>query len=374
MKVLIAPDKFKGSLTAAETAAAMVEGVKKFNADWVVQQVPIADGGEGTAEILTTASGGKMVKAQASDPFLRFVSCQYGVSADGSTAFIDMSEASGLHRLLPREVNAMRTSSIGTGQLISHALNRKYTNIVLGLGGTATVDCGIGIAHALGVSFLDEHLNHISPIAGNLDRIENIETHNIHPSLARANFVVLADVLNPLLGEQGVALYAPQKGVPPDQIPVLHKNLEHFANLMEAQFGLVAKTPGFGAAGGAAACCVGLLGAKLANGAEFVLDALKLPAAIASADLVLTGEGCLDAQSLQGKAAIAVSRQAQTQGKPVVAVCGRITLSPDAQAQEGITLSGALVADPEGAIPENSYRELVARTVEVLREIAPRLE
>ncbi|HEX2899651.1 MAG TPA: glycerate kinase, partial [Bacteroidia bacterium] len=156
MKVLIAPDKFKGSLTAAEAAAAMAAGVKRHNPAWSVQLLPVADGGEGTAEVLTAASGGSFVQARASDPFLRYVSCQYGVSADGTTAFINMAEASGLQRLQSHEVNAFRTSSIGTGQLIVHALGRKCTRIVLGLGGTATIDCGMGIAHALGISFLDE--------------------------------------------------------------------------------------------------------------------------------------------------------------------------------------------------------------------------
>lgn len=373
MNVLIAPDKFRGTLSAVEAAEAMAAGVKKYNPDWKVRMLPIADGGEGTAEVLTAASGGKMVKAQASDPFFRYVSCQYGVSADGTTAFIDMAEASGLQRLQPSEINALRTSSIGTGQLIANALNRKCSKIVLGLGGTATVDCGIGIAHALGVTFHEEEEQLLSPIGANLGKIESVNMRNRHVGLDRATLIVLADVANPLLGEEGALAYAAQKGVTGDKLVLLGEHLEHFSNLMEAQFGLVTKTPGMGAAGGAAVACLGFFNAKMAMGADFVLDALQIPSAIQWADLVLTGEGHLDAQSLQGKAAIAVARQAQIQSKPVLAVCGRISLSPVDQMKEGITLSGALVADAAGENPADSFRELTTRTEELLRELAPKL-
>jgi glycerate 2-kinase len=374
MKVLIAPDKFRGTLTAAEAAAAMAEGVARYNPDWEVQRLPVGDGGEGTAEILTTAAGGSMVRAQAPDPLLRYVSCQYGISADGSTAFINMAEASGLQRLQPSEINALKTSSIGTGQLIYHALRtRKCNKIVLCMGGTATIDCGIGIACALGVAFEGELNQILSPIGGNLGKIEFIQTRNRTPELSRAQFVVLADVANPLLGEEGVLLYARQKGVPEADLDLVERNVQHFANLMEVQYGAISKTPGMGAAGGAALSCMSLLGAKLALGADFVLETLQVPKAIDTADLVIVGEGHLDGQSLQGKAAIAVSRQAQLQGKPVLAVCGRISLGLEEQLREGITLSGALVGGEDG-LPANSYQELVLRTEELLRELAPKLK
>ncbi|MBK9451214.1 MAG: glycerate kinase [Bacteroidetes bacterium] len=374
MKVLIAPDKFRGSLTAAEAAAAMAAGVARYNPDWTVQLLPVADGGEGTAEVLTAASGGSFIQARASDPLLRYVSCQYGISADGTTAFINLAEASGLQRLEPHEINAFRTSTIGTGQLIVHALTRKCSRIVLGLGGSATIDCGIGIAHALGIIFQDEFNGHLSPIGGNLPKIEFINARNRHAALVKTAFIVLHDVDNPLLGAEGAAMFAAQKGISSEQLPLLETNLNHFANLVEAQYAVVAKTPGMGAAGGAAMACMAFLGAKLARGSDFVLDALKIPEAIATADLVITGEGHLDEQSLQGKAAIAVARQAQHQNKPVLAVCGRISLRPDLQIREGITLSGALMGSEEAGLPVDSAKELALRTEELLRELAPRIE
>lgn len=373
MKVLIAPDKFRGSLTAAEAAAAIAAGVANYNPDWVVQILPVADGGEGTAEVLTAATGGGFVQARASDPLLRYVSCQYGVSGDGTTAFINLAEASGLNRLQSHEINGFRTSTIGTGQLIVHALARKCTRIVLGLGGSATLDCGIGIAHALGVNFLDEFNGHLSPIGGNLSKIEFVNARNRHPLLGKTTLILLHDVDNPLLGEEGAAMFAAQKGIPSDQLPQLEKNLSHFSNFLEAQFAVVAKTPGMGAAGGAAMASMAFLGAKLAQGAEFVLDALKVADAIADADLVITGEGHLDLQSLHGKAAIAVARLAQHQNKPVLAVCGRISLRPDLQIKEGITLSGALMGSEEAGLPVDSAKALTLRTEELLRELAPRL-
>ncbi|MFN8393620.1 MAG: glycerate kinase [Bacteroidia bacterium] len=373
MKILIAPDKFRGTLTANEAAKAMAEGVRRYNPDWEVRLLPIADGGEGTAEVLTLASGGTMVSARASDPYLRYVACEYGVSGDGTTAFIDMAAASGLHRLQASEVNAMKTSSLGTGQLIFHALNRKCSRIVLGLGGTATMDCGTGIAHALGISFLDELQRVVAPIGGNLGKIEFIDISKRFPALNKANFIVLADVALPLLGEEGAMLFADQKGITEADRARISGNLAHFANLMEASHGTVARTPGMGAAGGAALGCMGLLGAKLAFGADFVMEALQVPQAISEADLVITGEGMLDDQSLHGKAAIALSRAAQRQSKPVLAICGKISLAPEQQQEAGITMSGALVGELDGQLPEDSARELAIRTEEMLRELAPKL-
>lgn len=376
MKVLISPDKFKGTLSASQAADAIAEGVAQYNPNWVVQILPIADGGEGTAEVLTKASGGSFVTARASDPLLQYVGCQYGISADGKTAFIDLAEASGLQRLQTSEVNAFKTSTIGTGQLIVHALSRKCSQIVLGLGGSATMDCGTGIAHALGIVFQDEFGQLVSPIGANLGRIEFVQVHHRNAQLDRAKLILLADVDNPLLGEDGAIVYAAQKGVKEDQAVLLHANLYHFANLMEASFGVVPRTPGLGAAGGAALSCMALLGGKLAKGVDFVLSTLNVQQAIADADLVITGEGHLDEQSLRGKAVIGLAAMAQKQGKPVLAVCGQISLMPFDQIQAGISLSGALFTggeDPTDILKE-SYRQLVTRTKELLGEMAAKLK
>jgi glycerate 2-kinase len=376
MNILIAPDKFKGTLSALEAAQAMAEGVAKYNPDWSVRLLPIADGGEGTAELLTHAYGGAMVRTQASDALFRAVTCSYGISKDGATAFIDLAEASGMQRLLPEEVNALRTSTIGTGQLIGHAISKKCKRIVLGLGGSATIDCGTGIAHALGILFLDDQHRMVSPIGGNLGQIEFIEDRARRLIPGKVELILLADVMNPLLGDEGVMHFASQKGIQGDNATLLAAKIRHFANFMEAKYGWAAKTPGMGAAGGAAVVCTTLLGGKIAPGADFVLDVLGANQAIADADIVLTGEGHLDAQSLLGKATISLARRAEAQGKPVVAICGQISLGMDEQMAAGIRLSGALYrgeADWE-KVQHESYKELVLRTGEMLAEFAPSLK
>ncbi len=375
MKVLIAPDKFKGTLSATEAAAAMAEGVARFNPSWQVVQLPIADGGEGTAEVLTRASGGQMIRCRASDPLLRQVACEYGVSADGGTAFIDLASASGIDVLELHEINALKTSTAGTGEIIVHAINRKCKRIIIGLGGSATIDCGIGIAHALGAVYANDTKDRISPIGVNLSAIEFIHLDNLRPELKRIEILLLTDVDNLLLGEDGAMRYATQKGLPLHERAAMQAALEHFANLIEAQFNLSSKIPGMGAAGGAALSCIAILGAKMTAGAAFVMEALHLPQAIADADLVLTGEGHLDEQSLHGKAPVALARLAQTQGKYVAAICGQVSLAESAQRQAGIDLATGLF--PVGVDIESVRKHvraaLVERTVEVLREMAPKL-
>lgn len=375
MKVLIAPDKFKGTLSADEAAAAMAEGVARFSRDWQVVKLPIADGGEGTAELLARASGGSMVNVRASDPLMRSIGCTMGYSADGATAFIDMAAASGFASLDPQDGNPLKTSSLGTGQLIVHALTRKCKRIIVGLGGTSTIDCGMGIAHALGVVFMGEAGARLSPIGASLGKVEFISLDNLRPELKKVELLLLADVDNPLLGEEGAMFYAAQKGLATQERSNYHAALTHFSNFVEVKLGTVSKTPGMGAAGGAALCCVSLLRAKMARGADFVLEALQAQQAIDAADLVLTGEGHLDAQSLHGKASVALARLAQAQGKHVAAICGQVSLDASAQRGVGIDLAAALF--PVGvdmAMARRHAREaLVEQTLAVLQELAPRL-
>lgn len=372
MNVLIAPDKFKGTLTAAEAAQAIAAGVAAFNKDWNVKMIPIADGGEGTAEVLRLASSGKNVRIQASDALFRPVSVEYAISEDGKTAYIDMASASGPQHLRPDERNAMRCSSQGTGQMIANALTKKCKRIILGLGGTATIDCGIGIAQALGVNFSGEDSNRLSPIALNLGKVEFIETIRRRFLPGDVELILLADVENPLLGEEGAMMFAEQKGVKGEAKIELEAYMTHFSNLLEAKFGTLAKTPGMGAAGGAALSCMAFLGGKLTSGSKFVLEMLNVDAAIADADLVITGEGKLDIQSLQGKAPIAVAKMAQKQGKQVLAICGKVELSPTEQQKAGISLSAALINDGEPD-PKTAAKQLEIRTIELLSQIAPSL-
>jgi glycerate 2-kinase len=375
MKVLIAPDKFKGTLSAHEAAAAMAAGVRQFNPTWEVAILPIADGGEGTAEVLSTATGGSMISVRANDPLFRSVTCEMGISGDGKTAYIDLASASGFLSLEPHEINPMMTSTIGTGQLVAAAINRKCKRIIIGLGGSSTVDCGTGIVHALGAVFINEARNRVSPLAANLGKIEFINLDNLRPELQRVEILLLADVDGPLLGEDGVMRYADQKGLKDADRQKLAEGVQHFANLMEAQFSANSKLPGMAAAGGAAFCAVSMIGAKLTSGADFILDALDAQQAIADADLILTGEGHLDLQSLFGKAPFKMAQLAQSQGKHVAAICGQVSLSPDQWRQAGFDQASALFEPGASAdaIRLQTRTLLTTRTREALAELAPRL-
>ena len=372
MNVLIAPDKFKGTLTARQAADAIAAGVAAFNPDWNVRILPVADGGEGTAEILGQTSNATVIRTQASDALFRPVTCEFLISEDGETAYIDMASASGMQHLRPSEINAFKCSTQGTGQLIANAITRKCKRIILGLGGTASIDCGTGLAQALGISFSDEDGGRVAPISGNLGKIEFVETKHCRIIPSRVELILLADVENPLLGEEGVIMFAEQKGIKGEDKEVMQAMVSHFANLLEAKYGTIAKTPGMGAAGGAALSCLAFLGGKLAGGSDFVLEALGMDAAIADADLIITGEGHLDEQSLLGKAPIAVSRRAQKQGKPVLAVCGKVSLNPEDQKGAGISLSGFL-PDNDGMGRAKAAEALTIRTTELLATMAPSL-
>jgi glycerate 2-kinase len=269
----------------------------------------------------------------------------------------------------------MSNSTIGTGQLIAHAIGRRCKRIVLGLGGSATMDCGMGIAHALGVVFTGEAGVRLSPIASSLRKVEYISRDNLRPEVPRTEMLLLTDVSNALLGEDGAMQYAAQKGLKEADRPKLDAALHHFANLMEALYGTNCKLPGMGAAGGAALCCVGLLGAKMAPGAAFVLEALQAPVAIADADVILTGEGHLDAQSLRGKAAVSLARLAQVQGKPVAAICGQVSLGDTELRSAGIDLAMSLYATGVDldSIRAATYRALVLKTREMMEEMSVKL-
>ena len=373
MNVLIGPDKFKGTLTALAAAEAIAAGVAAFNPNWNVKMIPIADGGEGTAQVLGLAAEGTVVRTQAADALFRPVTCEYMISKDGQTAFIDMASASGLQHLRPNEINAFRCSSQGTGQLVANPPTRKCKRIVLGLGGTATMDCAIGIAQALGIAFNDENGDRISPISGNLGRIEFIVTSHRRFTKGSLELLLLADVNNPLLGPEGARMFAAQKGLEGEDAELMESMMGHFSNLLEAKYGTIAKTPGMGAAGGAALSCMAFLDGKLTNGSEFVLDTLKIDAAIADADLIITGEGQLDAQSLHGKAPVALAKRAQQQGKSIYAICGKVNLDEKTLKIAGFEKAVALKAEanPNGV---QAAENLKQKTIELLTSLAPNLK
>ena len=345
MRILLAPDKFKGSLTAPEVCSAMTEGIRLAHPSAQIVAVPMADGGEGTAEVLTQATHGNWHTAAVQNPLGQPVLAGYGISGDGQTAFIEMAQASGLRLLKPNEYDPLRSSTFGTGELIKKAGEQGVTHIVLGIGGSATNDAGTGMAAALGWRFLDKLGRDVPPGGGNLHRIETI-----HPPDSRwtGRVAVACDVTNPLTGPQGATyVYAPQKGAKPDDLPMLDAGMSHLAAVVQAQFGVdLTSIPGAGAAGGLGAGALLFLNGQLTEGVNLVIEHTQLAAKMAGADLVLTGEGRIDEQTLQGKLIAGVARLAKEQGIPVVALCGSLALNPRELTRLGLTSAFAITPGP----------------------------
>ncbi len=333
MHVLVVPDKFKGSLTAGQAAAAIRAGLLAHHSDWQITLRPVADGGEGTIDLLTRATHGHFQTHTVADPLGRPIEAHYGLSGDGKTAFIELAEASGLHRLLPAERNPLLTSTVGTGQLIRAALATGVHDLVLCIGGSATTDAGIGLAAALGYQFLDEAGQPLNPIGASLIQITKIDDSEVMPALSQVRVRVACDVDNPLYGPAGAAeVYGPQKGADGAAVNQLDAGLRVLARVVERQWGRsVATEPGSGAAGGAGYGARVLLNAHLEPGFGLVAEYMGLAQLAATADLLITGEGKLDSQTLSGKVIRGVvdlvepGRRAHC---PVVAFCGQLTLSP----------------------------------------------
>lgn len=345
MKILLAPDKFKGSLTASEVCAAMTDGILLARPEATVIAVPMADGGEGTAGVLAQATGGNWVTVTVQDPLGRRVEAGYGISGDGTTAFIEMAQASGLRLLKPTEYDPFRASTFGTGELISHAMGQGIGRIVLGIGGSATNDAGTGMAAALGWRFLDKAGQTLQPCGGNLGQIETM----IAPDTAWHGTVdVACDVTNPLVGPQGATyIYGPQKGAKPTDLTVLDTGMQHWAEVVRAQFGVdLLRMPGAGAAGGLGAGAVLFLSGKLTEGIHLVMQHTQLAEKMAGADLILTGEGRIDDQTLQGKLIAGITHMARKEAIPVVALCGSLNLSPDELTELGLTSAFSIVPGP----------------------------
>ena len=323
MKIVIAPDSFKESLTAAQAAAAIRRGFAQVwpQADYVC--VPMADGGEGTAAALVAACGGQWAEATVDDPLGRSVNARYGVLPDGS-AVMEMAEASGLHLLAPSERNPLYTSSYGTGQLLAAALARGARQIILGIGGSATNDGGAGMAQALGIRLLDAQGQDLPRGGGALAQLARIDTSGSLPALAAAHIRVACDVTNPLTGTHGAsAVFGPQKGATAEMVQALDSGLQHFAALAARDLGLDIQSPaGAGAAGGMGGGVLLLPDARLQAGVKIVMEAVGLAEKVQDADLVITGEGRMDAQSVHGKTPIGVAHTAKAFGKPVIAIVG----------------------------------------------------
>jgi len=330
MNILIAPDSFKDCLSAMEVAAALGRGIQKILPEASCRLLPLADGGEGTVEAVIDATGGKRIELQVMDPLMREVNSFYGITGDGETAVIEMASASGIELLRADERDPWITSTFGTGQLIRDALDHGVSKILLGIGGSATNDGGSGMAQALGVVFNGRYGTVEVQGGGALGEVEQIQLDGLDPRLAGVEIVVACDVDNPLTGPLGAsAIYGPQKGAHKEMVEKLDQNLAHLAELVQAQLGKdVSKVPGAGAAGGLGAGLMAFLDARLVGGFALVAGVVGLEGRIGEADLVITGEGKMDAQTRFGKTPFGVAQLAKKKGLPVIGVAG--TLDEDA--------------------------------------------
>jgi len=323
-KVAIAPDSFKGSMTAMEAATCIETGLKRSLTGISCRKIPMADGGEGTVQAIVDATGGKFVKRTVTDPLGRKIKATFGLSGDGRTAVMEMAEASGLALLKPRERNPLKTSTYGTGEMIKHALKLGVRKILIGIGGSATNDGGIGMASALGIRFLDARGKTVKANGSRLDKIASIDISGIDPRLKGVEIEVACDVDNPLTGRNGAAqVYGPQKGATPEMVKQLDTGLRSLAAVIKKDLGLsILKEPGSGAAGGLGGGLMAFLNGRLRPGVDIVIDSVKLSKRIKGCDLVITGEGRMDHQTAFGKTPAGVARTAKEQKLPVIAICG----------------------------------------------------
>lgn len=350
MRIAIAPDSFKESLTAAQVADAIERGLRRALPRVECLKIPMADGGEGTVEALVAATGGRRRRHTVTGPLGTPVQARYGILGDGRTAVIEMAAASGLPLVPLASRDPLRTTSFGTGELIRHALGSGVRRVIVGIGGSATNDGGAGMAQALGVRFLDRRGRTIArPLSGGrLSGIAAIDGAGCDPGLAGAEVLVACDVRNPLVGPLGAsAVFGPQKGATAAQVGLLDANLRHFGALIERDCGVrILRLAGAGAAGGLGAGLVAFAGARLMRGIDLVVDAVGLEQRLAGTDLVITGEGRIDYQTAFGKTPSGVAAVARRLGLPVIAIGG--SLSDDARRTfgHGIDALEACVARP----------------------------
>ena len=324
-RVVVASDSFKGCLTSLQVADAVEAGVKSVYPSCEVVKLSVADGGEGTVQALSDAMNGEIVSILVKDPLGREVSASYAMIREKETAVIEVSAASGLTLLSPQERNPLAASSYGSGQIISDALSRGCRNFLMCIGGSAVNDAGMGMLSALGFRFLDEEGNRLEGSGADMSEVCDVDLSQVDPALGEAVFTVACDVDSPFCGTQGAAyVFAPQKGASPEQVKILDEGMSHFASVMKKLTGIdVINIPGAGAAGGIGGAMASFLGAELKSGAEMVLDAVCFDEVLSDTDMVITGEGCLDGQTMTGKLPYCVAQRSAKADVPVAAVCGR---------------------------------------------------
>jgi glycerate kinase len=370
MKIVIAPDSFKESLSALEVAEAVERGFRMVFPEAEYVKVPMADGGEGTVQSLVDATGGRIVEVEVTGPLGEPVLAFFGLLGDGKTAVIEMAAASGLH-LVPRDRrNPLVTTTRGTGELIRAALDAGANHLIIGLGGSATNDGGAGMVQALGGRLLDRDGRDIGPGGGALVDLQAIDLSELDPRLKSVRIDVACDVDNPLTGAKGAsAIFGPQKGATPDMVAILDRNLAHYADMIRRELGKqVGDIPGAGAAGGLGAGLLAFLPAELKRGVDIVIETVQLAERVKGADLVITGEGRIDGQTVFGKTPIGVAKTAKRFGVPVIGIAGSLGDDSTAVLDHGID---ALFTIVPGVVPLEQALEQAERYVtQTARHIA----
>ncbi len=348
MKIVIAPDSFKGSLSASQLCRIISQSIHKIDSNIELISIPLADGGEGTMENMVHSTGGKEIRCNVLDPLNRPIPAKFGVLGNEETAMIEMAQASGLPLLLDSERNPLITTSYGTGQLIKHALDMGYRRFIIGLGGSATNDAGIGMLRALGMKFFNQHHKPIHDGGGSLAELAYIDDSGFDYRIKESTFLVASDVENPLCGENGAsAVFGPQKGADYQMVKTLDENLHHFADIILKQKGIdILSIAGGGAAGGMGAALVTFMNATIGSGIETVMKEVHFAEKILNADLIITGEGKLDHQTLSGKVIKGVCRQAGLKGIPVIALCGQLDLKPYSIQELGLLAAFSIINKP----------------------------
>ncbi len=369
-KVVIAPDSFKGSLTAKEVCDAIEEGITKVSKEIHIVKIPMADGGEGTLQSLVDCKKGKLIYRRVLDPLANEIEAAMGLLKD-KTAVIEMASASGLPLVPNYKRNPLITTTYGTGQLIRYGLDLGARRFIIGIGGSATVDGGAGMLQSLGVKLLADNDNEIDFGGGNLDKLKKIDISSIDSRLKECEFLVACDVTNPLLGENGASrIYGPQKGATREMVDILEENLYSFSQVVTNHFDKdYSNIPGAGAAGGLGFAFISFLNAKLIKGIDIVINETTLEDHIKNSDLIITGEGKIDIQTSFGKTPLGVSTLAKKYDVPVIALAGALGDDIDDLYNRGITSLFSIVKSPvslEYAI-ENTYSLLVDAAERVFR-------
>ena len=348
MKVVIAPQTFKGSISALEVARAMSDGVRRVISDAQTVLVPVADGGDGTLETLVESSTGEIHTSEVTGPLGERVVAQWGAMGDGRTAVVEMARTSGLALVPTDKRDPLLATTYGLGEVIRHALDVGFRRFIVGIGGSATNDAGAGMAQALGVRLLDAD-GHDLPFGGAaLAQLDRIDMSGIDRRASESEFSVACDVNNPLTGPEGAsAVYGPQKGATPDMVARLDAALRHLAEVAKRDIGVkISDVPGAGAAGGLGGGLIAFLGGSLRTGVDIVLDTVGLDQHLEDADLVITGEGSLDFQTVYDKAPIGVARRAKARGIPVIAIAGSLGERHVEVHRHGIDAAAAITSAP----------------------------